>query len=408
MLSASLYYIIPGHSEAEATYSLGMGSPTPTELQWTYSHPYDAHKIHDIPFVSASPGSENKEHYLPSLIPYFDDDPKSRFLDELAATREETTIAVPMPTPKRKKRKLSSNNSSGNHNNVVIKMSAQESPSTSTFPPQSPGIRMPQPESSSHPLIALIPPSSSPPRIDDDEPIERHSTPEPNLEEQVLETPQTPHFPRLTTSLLSPHTPQNSTLRAFTSNAQLTPRSKVSKSPHTPKSSRRPTSDLDNVTTTEFWERMSFRQECAQGAVTGFFVVVFVQKYLSDGEGVIDDSDAGPSILVNGTVPHTIIKRIMTSLLTGVEFSTVERSHKATQMIETTIKGLCDGLRDTSSSLDGENPPALEDDTGIYSRHIHATLTVNNPPISRKQSSSTAGGPPMNILGVRRKKKRDQ
>ncbi|GJJ13503.1 hypothetical protein Clacol_007757 [Clathrus columnatus] len=388
-------------TELEATYSLGIGNESSTESQWIYSHPYDVHKDLNIPFVSASPGSGSKENHLPSLIPYFDDDPKSRFLDELVTTSEEKTVAVPTPTPKRKRRRVDSNS---NHDD-----STSTSEPRSTVIAQPIAIEMPQPQRPSPPAIAFIPPSSSPPHFENDEPVERPSTPEPNLEEQTLVAPQTPQYPRLTTRLLSPHTPSPSNSREVELSPH-TPQRKVPKSPHTPKTSRRPKSDLDSVSTTEFWERMSFRQECAQGAVTGFFVAVFAQKYISD-EKPISNSESSPSMLVDGTVPHTVLKRVMTSLVTGVEFATTERSYKSTQTIQTAIKGLCDGLKDTSSSTsDGEKSSILEDHTGIYSRHVHASFTINNPPLLRKQltgPSTVNGGASVNILGVRRKKKRD-
>ncbi|KAF8526701.1 histone acetylation protein-domain-containing protein [Gautieria morchelliformis] len=354
--SPRLYYLLPGQSEQEASYLLREAQPSP--VGWIYSHPYDTQAELELPFPSdpridfSSPEGHGTRP-LASLIPYFEDDPKSRFLDELAATSEEHAVAVPVPTPKRKRQKTGEGGESGRSTLTDTRL------------------------------------------VTEDRRIEEADEPS-NL------TPQTPRTPR------------------------------------------RPVSDLDTITSSEFWERMSYRQECAQGAVTGFFVAVFSQRRdatKSDGEPIdvgshlpsdsktrsrsVDLSapaDIEPPFLLEGTVPHSLIKRVMSSLLTGVEFSTAERSHKGTQVIETAIEGLCEGIGHINGKLLAEghrisDVQMPERETGtthpnIYKAHVYASLSVSNPPLPRKSANNAGAAnsgtnPPVNVLGVRRKKKRE-
>ena len=178
--------------------------------------------------------------------------------------------------------------------------------------------------------------------------------------------------------------------------------------------------------------------------MTGFYVAIFSHRFDTSASygDPIDEShfssnsepkskslelsapmEAGPPLLLGGTVPHSMIKRVMSSLLTGVEFSTAERSHKGTQVIETAIEGLCDGL-----GRMGSEPPAKDGrtsdvkipvtatgsaDSHIYHAHIYASLSISNPPLDPKASDNaetaiSGTNPPVNVLGVRRKKKREQ
>ncbi|KAH9980018.1 histone acetylation protein-domain-containing protein [Lactifluus volemus] len=81
-----MYYVLPGHSELEAQQVVGTtslpsnSSSTSTPLQWVYGHPYSQT---DIPLPCPPPeGLHNLGHYIPS----FEDDPKNRFMDEIAFT----------------------------------------------------------------------------------------------------------------------------------------------------------------------------------------------------------------------------------------------------------------------------------------------------------------------------------
>jgi Histone acetylation protein len=432
--SPRLYYLLPGQSQQEASYLLREAQPS---VRWIYSHPYDTHAELELPFpsdphVGFSEG--NRARPLASLIPYFEDDPKSRFLDELAATSEEHAVAVPVPTPKRKRQKTGEGGESGESGSstltdrrLVTEHRIEEADQPSKLLPPAPSI-------------IYNPPSSSPPHAGGQSPPVRPSTP---VNRSTLLSPRTPDLPTFPSSLLSPQTPISHQSRMANTPHMLT-MSATPSTPQTPRTPRRPVSDLDTITSSEFWERMSYRQECAQGAVTGFFVAVFSQRCdatKSDGKSIdagshlpsdsktrprsVDPSapaDIGPPFLLEGTVPHSVIKRVMSSLLTGVEFSTAERTHKGTQVIETAIEGLCEGLGHINSKLLAEghrisDVKMPERETGttypnIYKAHVYASLSVSNPAVPRKSANNpgvadSGTNPPVNVLGVRRKKKRE-
>ena len=201
-----MFYLLPGYSDVEAENALRIASSsssgplTVPEVEWVYGHPYSQS---DVP-MPCPQKMKNLGHY----IPYFDDDPKSRFLDEIAF------ITDGGESPRRKR------------------------PRTMT-----------------------------------------ESKEKEKEKEEVKD--------------------------------------------------ERPQGEMGKVTVDEFWERMSFRQECVAGAVTGFFTVVV------SGVGVGGEA--------RGQVSSQVNKRIMTSLLTGVEFSTKEQSVRATDTLEGAIKGLCEG-----------------------------------------------------------------
>jgi regulator of Ty1 transposition protein 109 len=146
----------------------------------------------------------------------------------------------------------------------------------------------------------------------------------------------------------------------------------------------------------------------------------------------------------------------MSSLLTSHEFSTVDRSVRATRIMEDTIKGLCDGLKTvtvrppTSSSLPASSqpttdrpstpepgpksktlappqtpPPRMTNGKRVipdvspnpfpepvtsletYHSHIYGSAQVDNPPLPAKIPSGTGDSTPqVTILTVRKKKKR--
>lgn len=134
-----------------------------------------------------------------------------------------------------------------------------------------------------------------------------------------------------------------------------------------------PPGELKSVTPAEFWERMSFRQECVAGAVTGFFVAGFSSPSPSSSSS--SSSQPSPLAPQPGQVPTAMNKRILTSLMTGNEFSTVEAARKSTEVIESAIRGLCENL---STLL----PPP--------------SSSSGRPPSSRsgKASSSASAKPP--------------
>ncbi|GLB38442.1 putative histone acetylation protein [Lyophyllum shimeji] len=346
-----LYYILPGYSELEAVHalknasSLAMVAAT-ARSPWTYGHPYSQT---EIPLPCPPDTSEGKKN-LGHFIPWFEDDPKSRFIDEIAYTTEGD---VKSPTRKRSRTSSHGEGSYSEHDD-----GAQEKGG------------------------------------------------------------------------------------------------KVGKD-------YRPLGDLRKVTRDEFWERMSFRQECVAGAVTGFFTMV-VSSPTSDAKDV-SFSTRSPLEPQPGQVSSQLNKRILASLTTNVEFSTVERAIRGTEIIEGAIRGLCEGITSLPTTLThaaaartsskprefdrrtperetslqppllappSTPPPRLvqgkrvipdvspnpfpEPVTSLetYHSHIYGSICVSNPPLPSKgaqgalPNSEAAAAPQVTVLTARKKKKR--
>ena len=328
-----LYYILPGSTEIEAIHSLnfasgsGATSSSSTSVSWTYGHPYSQSDI-PLPCPGAD-ASKNLGHYIPS----FDDDPKSRFVDEIAYTTDADGIKSP----------------------------AKKRPRTDSADAKKGDI------------------------------------------------------------------------------AKNVVRGEVD-------------GELNKVTPDEFWERMSFRQECVAGALTGFFTMIVSSPVTR----VSSQSDTSPLAPQAGQVASQMTKRIMTSLLTANEFSTIERSIRATAFLEETIKSLCDGLKPMPEPLTivskkptslfhptSDRPKTPEPETGqqlappqtppprmingkriipdvspnpfpepvtsleTYESFIYGSVHVDNPPLAPKARADTGvSTPPVTVLTVRKKKKR--
>lgn len=232
------YYVLPGYSELEATHAMRNASSytAPASITWTYGHPYSQTEIPLPCPARPTEGPKNLGHFIPS----FEDDPKSRFIDEIAYTTDGD--GVKSPTRKRSR----------------------------------------------------------------------------------------------TTSHMDVSNP-----KAKKSSGSNDKDSETGKDD-------RPLGELGRVSPDEFWERMSFRQECVAGAVTGFFALGITCASRPD-----DSSRSGISPLAPqpGQVSSQINKRVMTSLMTGVEFSTLERSIRGTESLEGAIKGLCEGITPAYASL---------------------------------------------------------
>ncbi|KAF8895423.1 histone acetylation protein-domain-containing protein [Infundibulicybe gibba] len=252
-----LYYILPGCSELEAMNTL---KAVPVTAGWIYGHPYSQTEI-PLPCPP-------KNGLLGHIIPSFDDDPKSRFIDEIAYTTEGDGVKAPKPKRPR-----------------------------------------------------------------------RSSSGEPATVANGVET----------------------------------------------------AGELKTVSADEFWERMSFRQECVAGAVTGFFSLIASAPL----------RDPPPPPPPAGQISSQVNKRIMTSLQTGVEFSTRDRAIRATETIESAIRGLC-------RPLPSDDLVASAD---VYDSYIYASISVANLPLTPKltptDSTVQAPAPPVTVLTARKKKKRD-
>ena len=333
---AKLYYLLPGLSEFEAFHSLERIYPsTGLTVSWTYGHPYSQT---EIPLPCPCPSGGDSRRHLGQCIPSFDDDPKSRFIDEIAYT----TDADGVRSPSRKR-----------------------------------------------------------PRTD------------------------------------SLKTHEEDTVSAETSEKKEN-RSKKEDQTH---------KEVRKVSAEEFWERMSFRQECIAGAVTGFFVMAIsatTPRLLSTTR-----SDVSPLAPQPGQVSSQMNKRVLTSILTGHEFPSTEKAIWSTKVLEDTIRGLCDGLKsnarptpvpDESSRrtpepdparttlappqtppprlINGKRPiidvspnpfPEPVASLETYNSYIYGSVSVNNPLPPKKDGSdvSSAGnGNPQTVTVLTARKKR--
>ena len=326
-----MYYVLPGHNELEAQQVVG-GTSFPSNsssapmLHWVYGHPYSQT---NIPLPCPRPeGLHNLGHYIPS----FEDDPKNRFMDEIAFT--DTPVS----------------------------------------------------------------------------PRKRARTDRPRSDESA-------------------------------------PESREVEKGKDKKKEERPGGELGKVGPDEFWERMSFRQECVAGAVTGFF-----SMGISVPEHRMPSPRPPPLAPRPGQVPRALKRRVLSSLLTGVEFSTPERAYKATDVIESAVRGLCEGLahklpapksKNQSAETTQDSPvlllpqtpprrtvglPAVDDISPnpfdepeatleTYKTYIYGSIAVSNPPLPQKVAGSDAvkegasGASPkdkvkVHVLTARKKKKR--
>ncbi|KAI0264029.1 histone acetylation protein-domain-containing protein [Gloeopeniophorella convolvens] len=324
-----MYYVLPGHNELEALQVTG-GAPG-ADGAWLYGHPYSQT---DIPLPCAPPeGTHNLGHYIPS----FEDDPKNRFMDEIAYT----------DTPVSPRKRARTNTDS------TVDKSKEEGKSK-----------------------------------------EREGEKE---KERKKDT--------------------------------------------------RPRGELARVRAEEFWERMSFRQECVAGAVTGFFALGV------SAPAPRPSQDRPPPLAPQpGQVPRAMNQRVLASLRTGVEFSTPERARRATEVIEGTVRGLCEGLAaqlpappapraKAGTEQDALAPPlprtpprrnaglpAVDDVSPnpfdepeatleTYKAFIYGSVTVSNLPLPPKAAAASAAAdgasgvaaedkPKVNVLTVRKKKKK--
>ena len=134
--------------------------------------------------------------------------------------------------------------------------------------------------------------------------------------------------------------------------------------------------ELEKVSPEEYWERMSFRQECVAGMVTGFFAMGYVSFPTRSGL----ESSTWASQL--GQVSSNITKRVMSSLMTGIEFSTVDKAVRGTETLEGAIKGMCEGI---SVAVEVDSPLPLGEEDGRETpertgQHDHLVFPPSTPP----------------------------
>jgi len=212
------------------------------------------------------------------------------------------------------------------------------------------------------------------------------------------------------------------------------------------------TGELEKVTPGEYWERMSFRQECVAGIVTGFFAMGYASPPTGAGIGGSDPSIFAPQ---PGQVSSNVTKRVMNSLMTGIEFSTVDRAVRGTETLEGAIKGMCEGIpvgvevgplpshqeqgRRTPEPTERRDRLAVPPSTpprGIgpgggsiaaevspnpfpeptasletYASWIYGSVCVDNPlparPSGEREGPDKASGRKVTVLAVRKKRKKE-
>jgi len=347
-LHVRLFYLLPGLGELEASHAMDRVSHQPStaassssSVPWSYGHPYDQT---DVPLPCVPIGRTDKAPpHIGHVVPWFDDDPKARFLDEIAYT----TDAEGIKSPERKR-------------------------------------------------------------------------------------------------------PRSSRVTTTTNKAERDPVESGETSSSSSAASEQTGKALRKVSIDEFWERMSFRQECIAGAVTGFFVMATSLPTPAPPSR----SEVSPLAPLPGQVSSQMMKRVLTSLMTGHEFPSVERAVWSTRVLEEAIKGLCDGLRivqsrekERAQSPDDSHrrtpepneaarttlapcetpPPRLswkekrtlvdvspnpfpepEASVETYNSYIYGTVTVSNPEEPRKEAVRDGGGdgkPAITVLTARRKKR---
>ena len=339
-----LWYLLPGLNEPEAVQALGPASSTslgpssssvPSSIVWSYGHP-STQKLDDVDSIplpcpaDGKGGASGGGFNLGRFIPTFEDDPKARFMDEIAHTTNSDVIKSPI----RKKAKKTA-------------------------------------------------------------------------DEDIHEVGK--------------------------------------------RDSAR-TGELEKVTPEEYWERMSFRQECVAGIVTGFFAMGCASLPTRSGIGGSDSPISAPQ---PGQVSSNITKRVMNSLMTGIEFSTVDRAVRGTEMLEGAIKGMCEGIsvgvevgpprlsreygRETPEPTEGHDrlvvPPSTpprrmglgggfvaaeispnpfpEPTASLetYTSWIYGSVCVNNPPPAKpsveREDTDRASDRRITVLAVRKKRKKE-
>lgn len=384
-----LWYILPGFTDLEAYHTLASGSSFKMsqagELPWTYGHPYDDTLAtfplsgKQMDFTAAKDSSSHSEDHTKTksiayLIPTFPDDPKARFLGEIASTTSETDVPPPPPKPTSKPASPTTPNSKLRDHSSP-KSVGSPAHTTSNSPSQSPfkkRRRLDEVNDSNVPADDTSPKaanqetsvSKTTTNVDD-------TTVQPTETASQAETGPSPEQPSAAPS----HTPASK----HTAHVE-------------PELVRRGRQALAAVSAKEFWERMGFRQECALGAVTAFFVAMF--------EDTNTPANRSESKILKEYVPLPTHTRIMQSLMNHA-FSTPEKAIRSTQMLESSIRTLCDGVVPVSEEdATGDSEP-----TSFYYKHIYKTLALSNPPLVPREAVP-AQPAVVNVLQVKRKARR--
>ncbi|KAG8744729.1 hypothetical protein FRC10_009494 [Ceratobasidium sp. 414] len=386
-----LWYILPGFTELEAYHTLSSGSSfklaQSSELPWVYGHPYDDPLVifplsgkplgpTPVSTGSTSPTDQpGKAISIASLIPIFPDDPKARFMGEIASTTSERDVAPPMPKPR----------------SPVSPRSRNVSSSNNALPPASADSPAPSPVKKRRRVDENTHVGPSPGDVSLDE-ADKHS--------HDGDKAEVPSGAVSMSELVSPSNDAGATsnpesgLAQRESAASHNASGPVKGTAHAESELvRRGRQALEAVSAQEFWERMGFRQECALGAITAFFVAVF------ENQGAAPrNSDAKPSKECIPLPTHTRI----TQTLMNHAFSTPEKAIRSTQMLESTIRTLCDGASSVAGQQNGDDSP---DAASFYHTSVLKVVDINNPPLVAREAAPVQPQP-VNVLQVKRKVRR--
>lgn len=275
------FYIIPGYDRLESHILLPLPS---ADSDWIYGHPYslkgaglpDGSSLPPLPLSgptfgkdgemrlastpSIMPSSLNAQH-IATLLPHFPDDPKSRFIVELANDAHEITSISHNSIPPNKRRGI--------------------------------GTSAPIPTTVEYDNVRQT----------------RSSTPG----GRRSATPSTPPPP--------PSSAMTKAGRRTGSRSGTSSPSPV-KLTTTQRQGMRERSALDRVHADEFWARMAFRQECCSGNAVGVFVALFTRQILTKDElnlsktninsGLNGNSGSGRSMAGQPlALPHQILQDII-------------------------------------------------------------------------------------------------
>ena len=173
---------------------------------------------------------------------------------------------------------------------------------------------------------------------------------------------------------------------------------------------------LESVSIEEFWERMTFRQECSLGAVVAFFVV-----YVHTSPIPQLPHDGATSL--PGSTKESLPKRLelppghvvsLLAKLNSLDFGTTEKSIQSTALLQQGIRAAAKGYVVLADGLPGEGNESavlLSGETGtsqneeeLFARYISRSVELNNPDLPPKDPGLIAT-PAVTVLTARKKKK---
>ncbi|KAK0543521.1 hypothetical protein OC846_006388 [Tilletia horrida] len=291
------------------------------DARWCYGHPYSPEGsgisdpamspvlplYHPVPpartrkegrsVVSSydSNASERGWRSIATLLPHFEDDPKSRFVDEIARdAHEHAGSGLRLAAMGSTHLTTAPSTASQTTSEGVGSGPSRTRQGSSTTPEQSPALALSVTKAaaakSQKVIHAASDATASPVQV-------QASAPE-GIQNASAQTAGS-----ATTGSTGPANPsaarRNAALRS-----QLLERAA-----------------LDNISATEFWERMGFRQECCSGNAVGVFVVLFtLEDPLSAGSGQQDYSKTlppatapvpQPLALPHPSIPDMVLSKIM-------------------------------------------------------------------------------------------------